>query len=205
MKMQVNRHGYLKVEVKSSPDVPENLWGALGFIQKNPDENGNCIFIHDYSDKIVIHKDNLEPIHWTSDFVADKMFEWFDQFVPPQGKAETWEGEIIRAYNRLVYRYYNDGDYFNEGYGVETCGHCYLFLLDLPVRYDGFRDNLIHMGGEDYVSYELILEQLGRDIIKVLTPIIEAGETTKAHRHMDDYKEEALNRWGEDENEEDDW
>lgn len=27
-----------------------------------------------------------------------------------QGKCETVVGEILRAYNQMLYRYYNDGD-----------------------------------------------------------------------------------------------
>lgn len=34
----------------------------------------------------------------------------YDEFVPARGKCDTLGGEIVRAINRLVYRYYNDGD-----------------------------------------------------------------------------------------------
>ena len=36
--------------------------------------------------------------------------ELFDRYVPACGKADTIGGEILRAINRIVYRYYNDGD-----------------------------------------------------------------------------------------------
>lgn len=54
----------------------------------------------------------------------------FDQLVPPQGPAETVAGEIIRAMMRILYRDYNDGDKFYEGYGIETCGSCAVYLAD---------------------------------------------------------------------------
>ena len=35
------------------------------------------------------------------------------KLVPPEGKAETPEGEILRTY-RIYYRYNNDGDSYEE-------------------------------------------------------------------------------------------
>ena len=44
----------------------------------------------------------------------------FDELVPPRGKADTQAGELIRAIGRILYRWFNDGDVFYKGYGVET-------------------------------------------------------------------------------------
>ena len=54
----------------------------------------------------------------------------FDKLVPGSGAAETVEGELMRAINRLVYRWYNDGDYFYKGYGAETAGPAHSFLVN---------------------------------------------------------------------------
>ena len=43
------------------------------------------------------------------------------RLMPPSGKAETVAGEIIRAADRIWYRWWNDGDKINVGYGKETC------------------------------------------------------------------------------------
>ena len=43
------------------------------------------------------------------------------RLMPPSGKAETVAGEIIRATDRIWYRWWNDGDKINVGYGRETC------------------------------------------------------------------------------------
>lgn len=53
----------------------------------------------------------------------------FDMLVPEYGKADTVAGEIVRAINKLVYRWYNDGDKINEGYGKETCNPPARFLM----------------------------------------------------------------------------
>ena len=54
----------------------------------------------------------------------------FDKLVPGSGASETVEGELMRAINRLVYRWYNDGDYFYKGYGAETAGPAHSFLTN---------------------------------------------------------------------------
>ena len=54
----------------------------------------------------------------------------FDKLVPGSGAAKTVEGELMRAINRLVYRWYNDGDYFYKGYGAETAGPAHSFLVN---------------------------------------------------------------------------
>lgn len=51
------------------------------------------------------------------DFELHRLFE---DLVPDSGQADTIEGEMVRAINRLLYRYFNDGDFFFRGYGKET-------------------------------------------------------------------------------------
>jgi hypothetical protein len=38
----------------------------------------------------------------------------YNELVPSQGKADTIEGEVLRAASKIVYRHYNDGDEFNQ-------------------------------------------------------------------------------------------
>ena len=55
---------------------------------------------------------------------------WYDKYVPSCGKCDTLAGEIIRAINRLVYRWYNDGDTVDR-YGGNVYNHnkaCDTFL-----------------------------------------------------------------------------
>lgn len=44
----------------------------------------------------------------------------YDMYVPVTGKADTVPGEILRCGSRVIYRYYNDGDVYNCGYGRDT-------------------------------------------------------------------------------------
>ena len=63
--------------------------------------------------------------------------DYFNKLVPGHGNADTIEGELLRAINKIIYRYYNDGDYFYKGYGAETAGPAVSFLMnsnELPIN-----------------------------------------------------------------------
>lgn len=65
--------------------------------------------------------------------------ELFELTVPGSGMADTVGGEIVRAMMRILYRDYNDGDVFYEGYGKETCLSDVNYLCDvIPWAYDRF-------------------------------------------------------------------
>jgi len=81
----------------------------------------------------------------------------YDVLVPAMGSAETIEGEILRAVNRIAYRYYNDGDYFFEGYGAETAGPAHSFLVnstDIPRAIQGefirILDSIVNKHSKSY-------------------------------------------------------
>lgn len=75
-------------------------------------------------------------------FNAEEMNEvLFDELVPSMGKSYTEGGEILRAVNRIQYRYWNDGDIAGQGYGKRTVNPAVRFL-DLVVdrlKYSNFR------------------------------------------------------------------
>ena len=60
--------------------------------------------------------------------LSNSVEELRDKYVPSMGAAETLGGEMIRALDRITYRYYNDGDKVDEGYGIETVNGSYRFL-----------------------------------------------------------------------------
>ena len=65
-----------------------------------------------------------------NDGVREQMERWFDEFVPSAGKSECRGGEICRAFARINYRYYNDGDRIGQGYGNETCNAAARYLIE---------------------------------------------------------------------------
>lgn len=50
-----------------------------------------------------------------------RLEELTEQLMKPSGKSDSVRGELIRAINRIGYRFYNDGDQIGIGYGNETC------------------------------------------------------------------------------------
>ena len=54
----------------------------------------------------------------------------FEELVPGEGKAETVAGEIVRAVERIAYRYDNDGDRIGIGYGREICNPAARYLSE---------------------------------------------------------------------------
>lgn len=58
-----------------------------------------------------------------------RLMDWFDVLVPSEGPAETVEGELVRSINKILYRFYNDGDFWYTGYGCETAGPAAAYLM----------------------------------------------------------------------------
>ena len=56
--------------------------------------------------------------------------EGLEDLVEDSGKSTTLAGELVRAYNKMYNRYYNDGDVFFEDYGLETCGKSAVFICE---------------------------------------------------------------------------
>jgi hypothetical protein len=91
--------------------------------------------------------------------LRDKFDALHDKLVPRSGAAETQEGEMVRAASRLGYRWYNDGDYFYEGYGAETAGPSATYLAketDVPGL-----GKLVHAAvGKREKAYEAALDKI---------------------------------------------
>lgn len=59
----------------------------------------------------------------------DKLNAISEMLVPVSGKCDSLAGEMVRATERLGYRFFNDGDQIGIGYGKETCNPAARFLL----------------------------------------------------------------------------
>lgn len=105
----------------------------------------------------------------------------YDKLVPGSGPAETLEGEALRAINKIIYRFYNDGDYWYEGYGTETAGPAEAFLRELcPVD---IRPELNASESDD--EYE---KQLGIALEKIVDYIEGRESYTPTKLDMLDWK-----------------
>ena len=79
-------------------------------------------------------KPRSKPAGPIKEFVGGKLEKrnevLYDKLVPGSGNSDFIEGEMLRAINRIIYRYYNDGDFFYKGYGAETAGPAHSFLTN---------------------------------------------------------------------------
>ena len=134
--------------------------------------------------------------------LEDRNEALYDVLVPRSGKTGTVEGEMLRAINKIVYRFYNDGDKFYEGYGAETAGpsHSYLINSNNPLRdtLASILDKAVHSADQSDGAYERILELA---LTKVLDYIeSKEGNYTESEVDMYDYDSEF-----EDETQDDSW
>ena len=60
---------------------------------------------------------------------------WFEDYVKGSGKSNTVGGELVRAAQRILYRYYNDGDMIGRGYGKETVNPAARYIIDKASDY----------------------------------------------------------------------
>lgn len=65
-----------------------------------------------------------------ADSSEDQLETVFDAIVPRSGKCDNIGGELARAMMKILYRDYNDGDVFYDGYGIQTCLSPVAFILD---------------------------------------------------------------------------
>jgi hypothetical protein len=72
-------------------------------------------------------KNTLEDTTMTKN--ENRINKLFEELVPTSGKADSLAGELVRATARIGYRFFNDGDMVNQGYGKETCNPAARFLI----------------------------------------------------------------------------
>jgi len=108
----------------------------------------------------------------------------YGELVPGMGKADTQEGEMLRAINRIIYRYYNDGDEYFRGYGTETAGPAHSFLVNANT---GVRSAMEKIFG-DGTNYEETIQ----DALEHILSHIEAkqGKYTPNTEDMFSYEPE---------------
>ena len=117
----------------------------------------------------------------------------FDKLVPGSGDSETVEGEMIRAINRIIYRFFNDGDYFYRGYGAETAGPAHSFLVNSNQIPFDIQSTLTSTFNKAMDADEDGYERLIKFALEKVVDHVEAtpeDEYTKLDRGMFDFESE---------------
>ena len=117
----------------------------------------------------------------------------FNKLVPGSGDSETVEGEMIRAINRIIYRFFNDGDYFYRGYGAETAGPAHSFLINskqIPFDIQSTLTSTFDKAmGADEDGYERLIKFALEKVVDHVEATPE-DEYTKLDRGMFDFESE---------------
>lgn len=116
----INKHGVPAPCKATSGKCP--LGGSTGSENHFPDNETAQIYIDNKN------QNEFGILPETNKSSEQKLEDYGDKLVPAVGKADTVAGELVRAMGRLLYRFYNDGDKVNSGYGQETCNSSFRYL-----------------------------------------------------------------------------
>jgi len=178
----------IKDEMKKIYDIDVDLDTIKDFVTSYNDSEGMDVFDTTEREDFYLYLKDLAEGKQLNEFVGkeleDRNEPLYDELVPGSGKADTVEGEMLRAINRIVYRYYNDGDEYHTGYGTETAGpaHSYLVNAPHPIRYEV---TTLFKNGTNY-------EQTIKDVLDRILDHIESrrGKYTPNSEDMYDYEPE---------------
>ena len=144
---------------------------------------------------------------WLQDDLEKRNEALFSKLVPDLGPADTAEGELLRAVNRLADRYFNDGDIFNRGYGIETAGPAYVFLsekaraLNIPQLQSALKQ--LGRTAWDEEQYEQALNTVTASVLDYVEG--QEGNYSKNTEDLFDYEDKAIEMFSDpDEEDEDD-
>lgn len=130
----------------------------------------------------------------------DKLDIWFKKLVSSSGKCKTKEGEMVRAMMKICYRYFNDGDFFWRGYGIETAGPAAYFLMKYGTPEISSiikeADGVGNSGASQYGAKDKYLILLDK-ASKALCEYIESKKEKYEPNSIDmlDFYDEAKNKW----------
>lgn len=125
------------------------------------------------------------------------------KYMPASDAADTVGGEILRAVNRLIYRFYNDGDRLGEGYGCRTCNFAARYLINIDKAYKLYINAVwdCDSGYSEGVSkraYESFLDLLVNYTVKKLTKTDTDLLTKRNRDDMWDYYDEEIDSYDDD-------
>lgn len=119
----------LSDEDRNNPDAIDFKDKVKQAVAKEEEEKAAAELEQKRADLKVKYAHVIDLINSDKD-IESKIDDVFDELVPPSGAADTAAGELVRAIVRILFRWYNDGDYLFTGYGLETCGSSAEYLFD---------------------------------------------------------------------------
>lgn len=123
-----------------------------------------------------------------------------DKYLPPMSEGETKATQIVTAVNKLVYKWYNDGDVYDNTYYLDGWCNNLSSYANWLYRYAGYveLDEIEIAGNID--DYEQILKDLAdalldEDYLEIMNKQPKIGSIYKCEgkfkfEDKDDYEEE---------------
>lgn len=104
-----------------------------------------------------------ENNYWSETGKYQKSYDYFyPKLVPNRGKASTPEGELLRVISKFYYRYFNDGDIYEEM--VEHDGYAPLTRIQgIDIKFLRSLENTLYS-----YNYESALESVVDRILRFL-------------------------------------
>ena len=129
--------------------------------------------------------------------IEERNGKLFNELVPANGKCETLGGEILRAANRVSYRYYNDGDIAWKGYGCQTVNPAMRFLKfiveheECPATFSEAVDSVFTIDAFNICDdkYEVLIDKM----LEAAVDFVEScglGDKPNEYGDMFDYKDD---------------
>ena len=162
--------------------------------------------IKEYLKKGKLYKTKLILKEWVGGELEKRNEPLYDELVPGQGASDYVEGEMIRAINRIIYRFYNDGDRFWEDYGTETAGPAHAYLVNSDRIPQEIRSKLESIFDGTVQKWDdKVYEAAIRKAMDVVISYVESKEGNYAEHNEDLFDYDAEYDYEEDEEDEYDY
>ena len=89
----------------------------------------------------------------------DRFEKYCDTYLPPSGEGETMASQAVTAVTKLVYKWYNDGDVYDNTYQLEGWANdlsdyanwLYMYYIDAPLEIREILDRISTVSsGDEY-------------------------------------------------------
>lgn len=111
-------------------------------------------------------KSLTESVDWS---YYDKFEDLINKYMPDEGEGETFASQIVTAVNKLVYKWYNDGDVFDnvnsglQGWANDLSSYANWLYKYAPGDASVILKNIYGMGDE--ADYETLLQELADNLL----------------------------------------
>lgn len=190
--------------------VKEAMEDYMSSMKKEGLEEATAKALLEDPENETLTKPLTESVDWD---YYDKFEDLINKYMPDQGEGETLASQIVTAVNKLVYKWYNDGDVYDnvnsglQGWANDLSSYANWLYKYAPGDVPQILKNIYGMGEES--DYETLLKELADNLLD--ENLLDSLEKSKQGSIYDcdgpfefkEYDEEDEDEWDEDEDEED--